>query len=156
MNLLQKEVLEPEITATGNCHSCNELVQLGTVKCQYCGTLLDQQRMMASARENFVITQAVSSANTIHTFRPAAYLFIAIAVGRFLMDYSVRNNLLISVMWFLPVATIIGWFFKHGGRNSSDEDYLESRKKMKSDLLLWLAINILNWIALAVVFSRTK
>ena len=156
MNFLNHEVLDPETIVTGNCPSCNELVLWGTPTCPYCGMLLNKKQMLESAVKNFYITQAVSSANTIHTFRPAAYLFIAIAVGRFLMDYSVRHNLFISVMWFLPVATIVGWFFKHGGRNSSDEDYLESRKRMKSDLLLWLAINILNWIALAVVFSRSK
>lgn len=156
MDLLKREVLEPEVTATGNCHSCNELVQLGTPKCPYCGTLLDKQRMLASAKENFRITQAVSSANTIRTFKPAAYLFIIVAIGRLLLDYSVRHNLFISVMWFLPVLTIVGWFFKHGGRNSTDQDYLESRKKMKADLLLWLAINILNWITLAVITGKTK
>ncbi|MDX2042935.1 MAG: hypothetical protein SF097_17085 [Acidobacteriota bacterium] len=156
MDFLQKEVLEPDITATGNCHSCNELVQFGTPKCPYCGTLLDRQRMLASVQENFYITQAVSSANTIRTFRPAAFLFLLIAIGRFLMDYSLRNNLFMTVLWFMPVVIIVAWFFKYGGRTSKDDDYLESKQKMKSDLLLWLAANILNWITLGVVFSRRK
>ena len=156
MNLLNKEVLEPGVTATGNCHSCNELVQLGTPQCPYCGTLLDKRLMYDSAVENFYITQAVSSANTIRTFRPAAFLLLIRAVGRFLMDYSLRNNLFLTVLWFMPVVIIVAWFFKHGSRTSKDGDYLESKQKMKSDLLLWLAVNILNWITLGVVFSRRK
>ncbi|MGH9800626.1 MAG: hypothetical protein ACRD82_09700, partial [Blastocatellia bacterium] len=92
MNLIQREILDPEITATGNCQSCNELVQLGTAECPYCGTLLDQQHMLDSAKANFAITQAISSANTIRTFKPAAYLLILIAIGRFATAYSLKGN----------------------------------------------------------------
>ncbi|MFN0109744.1 MAG: hypothetical protein ACKVZH_12895 [Blastocatellia bacterium] len=152
MEFLKKEVLEPEITATGNCHSCCELVQWGTPKCPYCGTLLDKRRMYDSAVENFYITQAVSSANTIRTFRPAAFLFI-VALGLSLMG---SGSPAIKFIWPLALIVIIRWFIKHGRINSTDADYLEAKQKMRVDFFLWLAINILNLIVFIVLIKRTK
>lgn len=152
MNLLNKEVLEPEITLTGNCHSCHELVQFGTPKCPYCGTLLDKRRMYDSAVENFYITQAVSSANTIRTFRPAVFFFI-IAVGLSLVD---KSRAILLFLWPLALMVIIRWFIKHGRINSTNADYQEAKQKMRSDFLLWLAINILSLIAFVVVIKRTR
>lgn len=156
LNMTQPEILEPEITAMGNCQSCGELVQLGTAKCPYCGMLLDRQRMMESAKANFAITQAISSANTIRTFRPAAFLVLLIAVGRFAMGYSFKSNFLLTAVWVFPLITVVRWFMKHGGIHSADEEYLEAKKQMKSALILWLAVNLLNWITLAMVIGRTQ
>ena len=153
MNFFHKDVLEPEITATGNCPSCGEFVRFGLPKCPHCEALLNKQQMLESAQENFRITQAVSSANTIRTFRPVAYIFIVVAVGKFLLD---MRSIAIWLVCFFPLLAVIRWFFKHGGWNSTDEDYLEAKKKMKSDLLLWLALNLLNLIAFAVMAGRTK
>ncbi|HQR32576.1 MAG TPA: zinc ribbon domain-containing protein [Blastocatellia bacterium] len=156
LNMIQPEILKPGITAMGNCQSCGELVQLGTAKCPSCGILLDQQRMRESAKVNFAITQAISSANTIRTFKPAAYLLALIAVGRFFLDFRLRNNFLLTIVWAFPLITIVGWFMKHGALNSVDEEYLESKKHMKSALILWLVTNILNWITLVMVIGRTQ
>lgn len=153
MIFFHKDVLEPKITVMGNCPSCGEFVRWGLAQCPQCETLLDKEQMLKSAQEHFRITQAVSSANTIRTFRPAAYIFIAIAVGNFLLA---SRSIAIWLVCFFPLVAVIRWFFKHGRWYSANEDYLEAKKKMKSDLLLWLALNFLNLIWLTVRVGRTK
>jgi hypothetical protein len=155
VNFLQKEVLQPEITVMGNCRACGELVQVNTPKCPYCDTLLNQQSLMDSAKINFVVTQAISSANTIRTFRPAAYLLILLSLGRFVLEHSFRN-LLFVVVWLFPLFTVLRWFMKHGGLNSSDTEYLEAKKQMKSALILWLAATLINWVTFAVAIGSGK
>lgn len=155
MNFIRKEVLQPEITVMGNCQACGELVQVNTPKCPYCGTLLDKQSLLNSAAANFVVTQAISSANTIRTFQPAAYLLILLSISRFAFDHFFRSVLFV-IVWMLPLFTVLRWFMKHGGLNSSDAEYLTAKKQMKSALILWLTANLINWITFVVTIGYGK
>jgi hypothetical protein len=149
-SMMNKDVLDPAITATARCHGCNEIVLLGTRQCPYCEMELDQKEMQARALKSVKIDQAITSANTIRTFNPAIFLLFIIALLRLVMDFGFQLNLYATFLWFLPAVTIVLWFIKHGGWKSFEEDYLTSKKAMKMSLLGWLAGNVLNWITFYV------
>src|SRR5262249_19513698 len=77
---LDKNILEPDVTATARCHDCNEVVLYERTRCPYCGVALDRRKMRASAIESVAVSRAISSANTIRTFNPAAVLFLIISI----------------------------------------------------------------------------
>jgi hypothetical protein len=138
-SMMNKDVLDPAITATARCHGCNEIVLLGTRQCPYCEMELDQKEMQARALKSVKIDQAITSANTIRTFNPAIFLLFIIALLRLVMDFGFQLNLYATFLWFLPAVTIVLWFIKHGGWKSFEEDYLTSKKAMKMSLLAgWL------------------
>ena len=123
-------------------------MQVGKKECPRCGFFLNQELVKASARENFITAQAVGSANSIRLFNFGAYLLPAIALGRFIVDYSLHNNLVIIVVGLIPLAMIARWFIRFGNRDCDDIYFLEAKRRMKSISSLWLGANIWNWVTL--------
>ncbi|HKX29693.1 MAG TPA: hypothetical protein VJ302_18530 [Blastocatellia bacterium] len=143
--------MEPEITLCGNCPGCRELILLGTEKCRYCGLELDQEQLYQSAIRNFVITQAISSANTIRTFDLAVFFFLGCTAILYLGDYGIRFEILATSCWLSPLVLIARWYFKHGRWPTDDEEYQRSKKEMRSGFFLWTATHFLNAMAILVM-----
>ncbi|MDQ3014006.1 MAG: hypothetical protein M3X11_25295 [Acidobacteriota bacterium] len=143
---MDKNLLNPEISLTAKCHTCQEVITYGLEKCPYCGIRLDQEEMTISAFNCFAINQAITSANTIRTFDPAAPIFLAVILLRVLIDIPSWYEFISSVFWLFPVLVIAGWFQQHGKWISKDEEYLSAQKAMKSSFQVWMAVNILSLI----------
>ena len=156
-----KNFLEPEITLTGECHTCGEPIIYGREHCLNCGIEIDHDELAPSVINHFVITQACSAANSIRTFDVAVFIFLGHAILRAviqsILNYPLWIDILASAFWVLPVLTITRWFRRHGNWDSQDQDYLFARKEMKSALWLWVAANIINgiviWIGRAMASS---
>lgn len=129
----------------GNCDSCGASVRVGAKKCPRCEVYLNQEFVKASAIENLITAQALRSARNICIFNPVAYLMIAIAIGRFLINFPLHHNLVITIIWLIPLVLIGGWFIRYGTRDSSDYTFLEIKRQMKTTFSLWLSMNMLNW-----------
>lgn len=121
--------LEPEITPYGNCPRCRELVLFGSTHCPYCDLELDQEEIFPSVIVNFVITQAISSANSIRTFDMGVIIFIGMIVSRYFVNYGLWVDIGLSSFWLLPLWMIVRWYFKHGRWEIDDEEYSHAKKK---------------------------
>ncbi|MEP7338422.1 MAG: hypothetical protein ABI977_11860 [Acidobacteriota bacterium] len=144
-----KNILSPDITATAKCHACNEVVLYERTECPYCGVKLDRQKMQASANESHAINQAVSSANTIRTFNPAAFLFLIIAmISAFMSNRPsrsmIRSDFTLTAMAAVALGVIVVWFVKHGRWPSAEPDYQDAKKEMRKSLAIWLGMNLVN------------
>lgn len=144
-----KNILSPDITATARCHACNEVVLYERTQCPYCGVNLDPQKMQASANESHAINQAVSSANTIRTFNPAAFLLLIIWVfSAFMSDRPsgsmIRSDFTLTAMAAFALGVVIVWFVKHGRWPSAEPDYQDAKKEMRKSFALWLGMNVVN------------
>jgi len=109
--------------------------------------------MEISADENHAINQAISSANTIRTFNPAAFLFLAaLAFNAFMSSRPsksmLRSDLTLTAMAIFALGTIIVWFVKHGRWPSTEPDYRDAKKEMRKSAALWLGMNIVNAVVL--------
>ena len=143
--------LEPEITLCGNCPHCHELILLGTEKCRYCGLELDQEELYQSAIRNFVITQAVSSANTIRSLDLGVFFFLGSIAILYLGSYGIQFEILVTLIWLSPLVLITRWYFKHGRWPTDDEEYRRAKKEMRSGFFLWSAAHFLNAMAILVM-----
>src|SRR5581483_5492946 len=154
MKKRNNDFLNPAVTPFANCHTCRELVRLGTERCPHCGIKLDQEEIFPSAAINFLISQAYSSANNIRTFDPAVVIFLALLLMRYLSDYPLWFNLVTSVVWLGPVVIIIRWFRKHGRWNISDSEYEYAKKEMRAGLRLWIAAHLFNAIVILILWMK--
>lgn len=143
------DFLKPKITPIANCHTCGEKVRFGFEKCPGCGIELDQEELFPSVIRNFVLTQAVSSSNSIRTLDPAAALFLGTAVIRYFSpDYPLWLNMATTILWFGPPVLIIRWFYKHGRWEIDDPEYKHARREMWAGLRLWTVSHIFNAIVI--------
>src|SRR5215510_14276859 len=122
MGKRNNDFLTPAITPYADCHTCRELVRLGTVTCPHCGIKLDQEEIFPSAAINFVISQACSAANNIRTLDPAVLIFLGVLLLRYFSAYPLWLNIAISAVWLGPLVIILRWFHKHGRWRISDPD----------------------------------
>jgi hypothetical protein len=152
---LHKDFLDPKINVFGRCSVCRELVSLkyennqwvlAKDKCSHCGAILDSDEVLRSAYNNFVITQAISSANN---FWASDYALIVFAAQMIIRSFIALPFSLFVFTSFVGVAFLFGvvqWFFKHGRWDTNDEEYLDAKKKMRWSFLLWSSANVLNLI----------
>lgn len=140
------DFLEPLITLIADCHTCGEKVRFGFEKCPNCGIELDQEALFPSVVQNFVLTQAVSSANTIRTLDPAVFFFLGTALIRYVIAYPLWWNLATTIFWFGPPVLIIRWFYKHGRWGIENQEYKNAGKEMWAGLKFWAVSHVFNAI----------
>jgi hypothetical protein len=148
------EFLEPAITPYADCHTCGQLVVLGSEHCVHCGIKLDQEDLLPSAVINFSLTQACSAANSIRSFDVAVVFFLACSLGSYLMEMPFWWLWIpMSLVWLLPLIVILRWFYRHGRWQLADPEYDAAKKEMRAGLKLWLAAHGFNalmiWLRLS-------
>lgn len=158
---LQKDFLDPAINPFGRCTACRELVSLkfennewtpAKETCSRCGAILDKEEVLLSAYNNFVITQAISSANNVWASDYVLVIFVAQMILRSIMAFPSSFMIFTSIIGIAFLFGIAQWFYKHGRWDSDDEEYLDAKKKMRWSLLLWGTANIVNVILFLVLF----
>jgi len=156
---MDKNILNPDITVTARCYACNEVMLYGREQCPYCGIKLDQEKMRISAMHNFVIDQAISSANTIRAFNPAAVLFLIVSMINPYLSWTgspIRFDFAFTTICISAVLLVGGWLGKHERRQSTEPEYQEAKKAVKKSFNLWLVANIVNIVVLIVDRSLIK
>lgn len=156
---MDKNILNPDITVTARCYACNEVVLYGREQCPYCGIKLDQEKMRISAMNNFAIDQAISSANTIRAFNPAAVLFLIVSVIPPYLSWArspIRFDFAFTLICISAVMVVGSWLGKHEQRPSPEPEYQEAKKAMRKSFTLWLVANIVNVVVLIVSRSLIK
>ena len=140
------------ITPTILCPSCGETLLFGDTECRFCKTTIDQRYAERSAQSQVLVTNAVKSANLIHSLRNLLYFLLAMTVFAFLVDPPYLEVLL--VISVLNLIGPIGWLRKY--RHASDHpEVVKAAKDMRIELYLWLGGIALQTIALLVwVFYR--
>ena len=156
---MDKNILNPDITVTARCHACNEAVLYGREQCPYCGIELDQEKMRISAMNHFAIDQAISSANTIRAFNPAAVLFMILSVINPYLSWArspIRFDFAFTLICISAVMVVGSWLGKHGQLQSPEPEYEAAKKAMEKSFTLWLVAQIVNIVVLIVGRSLIK
>jgi hypothetical protein len=148
--MLDRDFLDPEISLIGKCHTCNEQILFGQEFCPECGIRIDHEDIAPSVVNNFLLTQAVSSANTIRTFDVGVHFCLGTSILRFLIDFPLWFDVVTSLGWVAPFIIIWIWFRRHGNWETRDVEYLTARKGMKKSIWLWLAANTVNGVLIGV------
>jgi hypothetical protein len=146
LEMLDRNFIDPEISLIGQCHTCNERILFGQERCPQCGIKIDHDDMAPSVVNNFLLTQAVSSANTIRTFDLGVYMFLGTSFSRFIIDFPLWFDVGTSLFWVIPMIIIGMWFRRHGNWETRDREYLDARTGMKKSFWRWLAANALNGV----------
>lgn len=157
--LLDKNILDPAITATAKCPACNEVVLYERQQCPYCGIKLDWEKLWNSVMDNFAIDQAISSANTIRTFNPAAVMFMLFpAINLYLnaTGLPIKYDVMFTVLCIVSLGVVGKWFWKHGQWPSPEPEYRAAKKAMRKSLALWLAVNLMNVVFQVATNSLLK
>lgn len=150
----RNDLLKPEITVFGKCHTCQETIPFGIANCPHCGIEIDQDAVFPGAFNYFVITQAISAANNLRTMDVAVVIFIGVALVRFFSAHSLWFDLITTLPWMGVLAGVMRWFRLHGRWDSKDQEYLAAQTHMKWSLKFWAAANAFNLIVLLAVHLR--
>ena len=148
--MLERNFLDPKISLTGKCHTCNEQILFLQEFCPQCGIKIVHEDMMPSVVNNFLLTQAVSSANSIRTLDAGVYLFLGTSVIRYMSDYPLWFDVATSLFWVVPLIIITRWFRQHGKWETRDGEYLAARTEMKKSFWLWLSANAFNGVVIGI------
>src|SRR5262249_34390119 len=108
--MFDRNFLDPELSLAGKCHTCNEQILFEQEFCPQCGINIDHEHMAVGVVNNFLLTQAVSSANTIRTLDVGAYIFLGASVFRFMLDFPLWFDVVTSLFWVTPMIIIGRWF----------------------------------------------
>lgn len=154
---------KPPIHENFYCPHCRRLLPYGTKQCKFCHEEIDSEYAARNAFINFQLTQASSHASVISTLEPAIIFFVLGSLGlRWLKGEFYRDiprawpfiEIAFGLVWFVPVAAIILWFYRYGKwRMIDDESYQSDRKSMRLSLRMWLAAYVFHIIVLVVVSS---
>ncbi len=156
---MDKNILNPDLTLTARCDACNEVMLYGREQCPYCGITLDQEKMRISAMNNFAIDQAISSANTIRAFNPAAVLFLIVSVITPYLSWirsPIRFDFAFTIICIYAVMVVGSWLAKHGQWQSPEPEYEAAKKAVSKSFTLWLVAKIVNLVILIVSRSLIK
>jgi hypothetical protein len=150
LKMFDRNFLDPEISLVGKCHTCNEQILYVQEFCPQCGIKIDHEDMAPSVVNNFLITQAISSANTIRTLNIGVHLFLGVSVLRLMIDFPLWYDVVTSLSGAIPLIIIPRWFLWHGRWETRDKEYLIARKEMKKSFWLWLAANAVNSVLISM------
>lgn len=167
---MRKDILDPEITPYAKCPNCqgfitpdfsdlfneDETINFKVLserfqKCPHCSIELDFEReILPGFIEYSVISKAISSGNSLLSIDLALIVLLIFAILQFFNGVVMLS----SFLGLLPLFVVLGWFFKYGKLQTDDEEYRETKKKLRLSLFLWLALNLLNLIVIIFIMLK--
>ena len=134
------------------CPNCQRLAKVGTTRCRDCYEEIAEPYALSSAVTVVFNTVACDVANTITSLDTFAMLAIPIGIGIYFSDlYSFGSPFLFYLTLFYPVIPLLSgmlWFYRFGRFPLGDEEYLRAKRRVWRTLMLWLAITVVQLIAL--------
>ena len=153
-SLLRKPAVYPFV----ECPNCRQLLELGAEACPRCREEIDPSYGLVSAIVVHHNTQACSVANSISGFNAFVPLALVGSVLIYALDVYVSGAPtlfpLILIWPTVPLIAILVWFFRFGRFKIGDDEYLSARREMRKSFLLWLAILLVQALALAPWWQR--
>jgi len=144
---------EPSDTRMLPCPSCQEIVDVSTRTCRYCGAQIDETTARQLNADFQRVTDAVARANT---FKQTIWLAVLLAfAGPLYLLLTAANHSLVIVLPFVPVGCVvyaISWHRKYGSLKTRDKDYPDSVRSMRIGLIVWAGCLIVQAAFLAYVF----
>jgi hypothetical protein len=143
---------EWNVTPFTECPNCGRLLSLRAGKCPDCQELIDESYAFYSALHVTVIAQACAFANTIKYIDLIAILALGVSIYLYLLNEP-WFFLLAPLMSAVPLFFIVLWFSRFGRFRFAKDDFQKAKREMRASLILWLAILIVQLIALATFWS---
>jgi phage FluMu protein Com len=155
---------DPNIHLFSNCPNCNKLLSIkdngetfyiAEKNCPNCSSELNDLELTQNGLQNFITTQAVSSANSITGDNLAIVIFIALVIFvLFVFPFLLPIPFILTTFFFLfsilcsitPITICILWLLKFRSWQFNDKDFVESKKKVKSTLSFWIIANVFSII----------
>jgi RNA polymerase subunit RPABC4/transcription elongation factor Spt4 len=151
ISMLKRSAVTPFV----ECPNCERLVEFGTEMCPDCREEIGDEYAAVSAAIIFHNTQACSSANTIKSGDPGALIILgASAYAFFISAPALFITCAASPVLFLIVISI--WFFRFGGFQYGDEEFVRARNDMKASLKLWAALLAVQALALLHLLDASQ
>jgi len=151
---MSESPLNPPVHPFVECPNCRELVEFGAECCSRCREPIDPAYGLASAIIVHHNTQACTVANTFSGFDAFIPLALIGSVVIFLIDLYVYGRptifLFLPIWPLMPLLIIVGWFFRFGRFKIGDAEFLQARREMRSSLLFWLVVLLVQILAIAV------
>ena len=142
---------EWNVTPFAECPNCGRFLSLRVETCPDCHELIDEGYAFYSALHVTVITQACSFANTIKYIDLAAVIALLTSVYLYLL-HEPWLFLLTPLMSIVPLCIILLWFYRFERFKFADEDFVKSKRHMRSSLWLWSGLLIVQLVALATLW----
>ena len=146
------ELVEPFVS----CPECQRTLKSDAVSCPECGARITRQHARRSIEANVTVTQSYIAAEHIESLNPAAFIMLAVAVYVLIAARVTQLPgylaLLIVPLTISVVAlfTIVRWFYRFPPRESREDDFMSARRKVMRALWLWLAVFLIETIALVL------
>jgi RNA polymerase subunit RPABC4/transcription elongation factor Spt4 len=147
----------PEVTLFVECPNCHRFLRYGRDKCPSCRELLAADYAHLSAAAVMVNTQAVNSANAIKIVSPAiGIIYFVYFYAYDLISEGLSILSILAVPWsVITLLAILWWFIKYGWLTTiGDADYVKAKREMKVLLWQWLALFVIESIAIALLWLR--
>jgi RNA polymerase subunit RPABC4/transcription elongation factor Spt4 len=136
----------PPVHPFVECPNCKRLLEYGAKNCPRCREEIDPDYALLNAVIVHHNTQAVSLANTIKTGEFAAIINISASIYAYFLGVPA----IFALSFFMPVlslSVILVWFFRFGRFKIGDEEYVKAKRDMRSSILLWLGLLIVQVLA---------
>jgi hypothetical protein len=159
MAFADRELIDPVVHCFARCHWCRAFIPItkdenGLVlderNCPKCGAEISQERLISSFAQNFIHTQAITSANKFISLDLAAVPFLACSILLVFMNFPLWFRIPFMLVYHAPIVLAINWLRKYWYYfRFTDEEYMTSVRQMKRFLLIWIAANLINWLLIA-------
>ena len=126
----------PRVTPFVSCPNCHRLLDVTAEHCPHCREPIDEDYRRRSAIYTVVVTQAVSSANTLRTFDPAVLLCVGITVWSVLFGFAWASAVL-AVTAAMAVYGCVAWLHRYRGLELTNREFLAARRSVRWSLRLW-------------------
>ena len=139
---------EWNVTPFIECPNCGRFLSMRDEKCPDCQEVIDEGYAFYSALHVTVITQACSFANSIKYVDLIAILVLGISVYLYILNER-WLFILAPMMSAVPLFFIVLWFSRFGRFRFAEDDFQRAKRDMRSSLVLWSSIFVVQLIALA-------
>ena len=140
------------------CPNCLKLVRVGIRRCADCYEEIPERYALSSALSVVTNTIACDVAASLKSFDAFAVpaMILSLLFCLFTWYYSDPPYLASFILiWPIqPLTLILLWFYRFGRLGLAGQDYLQARQHLKGSLMLWLAILVVQSLAIAVLYFR--
>jgi hypothetical protein len=155
---MPRSPLRPPVHPFVECPNCRQLLEFGAEVCSRCREPIDPEYAAVSAVIVHWNTQACSVANDIAHGDAFAPLALIGSVLIFATDWYISGRAIISLLlplWpLVPLLMTAFWFLRYGRFKIGDDEFLKARRDMRNSFLFWLAILVVQLLAIAALSFR--
>ena len=158
-----------DITPFARCPSCNQLIKLksftdavmeGERDCPFCHSFIGKKEFVSSCEMYLITTKAVQSAQDVFDIYWSLLLILGeILLGTafsFVSELGKYNflffmaTIIAGLMLFGGFSMTYNWLSKFGKIQTTDEEFIAVKKKVRHAQTIWVWANIANLIWLLI------